>query len=65
MLRDIIIEDDDIIRQIHFMASKVITTWSQEVLLEWRQVFKLSMRVLSSNDLRDSIERGMKLCDKT
>ena len=47
------------------MASKVITTWSQEVLLEWRQVFKLSMRVLSSNDLRDSIERGMKLCDKT
>jgi len=36
MLRDIIIEDDEIIRLIHQMASKVITTWSQEVLLVWR-----------------------------
>ena len=65
MLRDIIIEDEELIARIHETASTVLTTWSQEVLLEWRQVFKLSMRALSSNDLRDSIERGMKLCDKT
>ena len=65
MLREHIIEDEDIIRQSHETASKVLTTWSQEVLFEWRQVFQLSLRVLSQNDLRDSIERAMKLCDKT
>lgn len=65
MLRDMIIEEDGLIKQIHFTASKVLSTWSQEVLLEWRQVFKLSMRVLSQQETRDSIERGMKLCDKT
>lgn len=43
----------------------MLTTWSQEVLFEWRQVFKHSMRVLSSYELRDSIEIAMKLCDKT
>ena len=65
MLRDIIIEDDEIIRQIHQTASMVLTTWSQDVLFEWRQVFQLSMRVLTANEQRDSIERSMKLCDKT
>jgi len=65
MVRDIIIEDEGLIRQIHMTASKVLSTWSQEVLFEWRQVFKLSMRVLSQQETRDSTERGMKLCDKT
>lgn len=65
MLRDMIVEEDYLIKHIHFTASKVLSTWSQEVLFEWRQVFKLSMRVLSPQETRDSIERGMKLCDKT
>lgn len=65
MLRNIIIEDDEIIKQIHQTASMVLTTWSQDVLQEWRQVFQLSMRVLTDNERRDSIERSMKLCDKT
>ena len=32
MLRDIIIEDDEIIKQVHHTASMVLTTWSQDVL---------------------------------
>ena len=59
MLREIIIGDEDLIRQIHNVASKVLNTWSQEVLFEWRQVFKLSMRVLQTIELKEAIERGM------
>jgi hypothetical protein len=36
MLRDMIIEEDHLITQIHHTASKVLSTWSQEVLFEWR-----------------------------
>ena len=43
-----LIEDEALIKQIHEIASKLLSTWSQEVLFQWRQVFKLSMRVLTS-----------------
>lgn len=65
LLRDIIIEDEALIKQIHKAAGKMLTTWSQEVLFEWRQVYKLSMRVLSNFDLQNSIEVSMQMCDKT
>jgi hypothetical protein len=34
----------------HLTSSKVLNTWSQDVLVEWRKVFKLSMKVLSNEE---------------
>ena len=65
MLREIIVADEAIIKQIHKVAGQIILTWSTEVLFEWRQVFNLSMHALTSLDLKNSIERGMQMCDKT
>ena len=65
MLREIIIQDEEIVRQVHAVASKLILTWSPDVLHEWRQVFILSMRGLSSLQLKNSLEKSLELCDKT
>ena len=36
MLRDMIIEDEKIIKELHMVAGNVVMTWSKEVLYEWR-----------------------------
>lgn len=59
MLRENIIISEVIIKAIHKAANQVIMTWSPEVLFEWRQAFVLSMRVLSSFELKVSIEKGI------
>ena len=65
MLREILILDEGIVRQVHAVACKLILTWSPEVLHEWRQVFILSMRGLSSLQLKNALEKSLQMCDKT
>ena len=47
---DSINENLEIIKKMHLTSSKVLNTWSQDVLVEWRKVFKLSMKVLSNEE---------------
>lgn len=65
LLRDILIVSDDLKTKIHSVASKMIMTWSSEVLFEWRQVFTLSMRGQGLQLLKNAFEKSMQMCDKT
>lgn len=65
MLREIIIQDEKIVIQIHKTASEVLSTWSSEVLNEWQQAFVISMRSLNSLDQKRSMDKSMQMCDKT
>jgi hypothetical protein len=56
LLKENIIEDQELIKKMHFTSSKVLNTWSQDVLVEWRKVFKLSMKVLSNEEKKESMD---------
>lgn len=65
MLRDMIIQDEKMIKELHMVAGNVVMTWSKEVLFEWRQVFNLTMRVMNPQELNQSIEKCLTMCEKT
>ena len=65
MLRENIIENEEIIKSIHKVACQIITTWSPDVLEEWRQTFVLSMRGLNNLEIKSSIDKALAMCDKT